>query len=205
MPRPVKAIAVVSALLELVATSGYLIGAGDNLRQLMLAFGAFWPGLLSGSPGLFPGQAVTMFATSPLLHGGLLHLFMNMVALLWLGPIIIDRAGQRAFWPIVGLSALGSGAMFAALSQTAAPMVGASGVLFGFIGVVAVWDLLDRIRYRAPLRPLIEQAAVFVALNVALMLLAGGAIAWQAHLGGLLAGLACGFLTWPGAPRYQLR
>ena len=201
MPTSVRVFALVSAALELVAIFGTLFLLGEGMRRVMLALGGFWPELLSGAPGIYPGQAITMFATSAVLHGGPLHLFMNMVGLMWLAPMITERIGERAFWPIAGLSALGAGLGFTILSESLLPMVGASGVIFGLLGVVAYWELRDRLRARTGLRLLAEQAAVFVALNLALMFLAGGSIAWQAHLGGFLAGLACGHVTWPDPRR----
>lgn len=204
MPPAIRAFVLTCAVLEVLALFGPVVFGGDGVRRLMLALGGFWPELLAGAPGVYPGQAIVMFATSAVLHGGPLHLFMNMVGLLWLGPMITERIGPRAFWPIAGLSALGSGMGFALLSQSPVPMVGASGVLFGLLGVVAVWEVLDRMRRRAALRPLMEQAGIFLALNVALMLLAGGSIAWQAHLGGFVAGLVCGWFTWPGRRRVRL-
>jgi membrane associated rhomboid family serine protease len=197
-PRVLKIFASLCVGFELLAIIGNLFVASDGVRRLFLVLGGFWPELLSGAPEIYPGQTVTMFATSALLHGGPLHLFMNMVGLLWLGPMVIDRLGARAFWPIAGLTALGAGLVFAALSQNGVPMIGASGILFGLVGVLVTWEVRDRLRLRTPLRALFEQAAVFVALNLALMLLAGGSIAWQAHLGGFLAGVLCGLFTWPG-------
>ncbi|MCC1493744.1 rhomboid family intramembrane serine protease [Cognatishimia sp. F0-27] len=194
-PMAIRHFVLVCVAFELLALAGMGFGFGDDIRRLMLALGGFWPDLLRGAMPIYPGQPIAMFATSAFLHGGLLHLFMNMVGLMWIGPIVTERLGERAFWPLAGLCALGSGFGFVMLSQSSMPMVGASGVLFGFLGIVAAWSFLDRLRRRESLRPLIEQALVFAALNIALALLSG-VIAWQAHLGGLLAGMLCGLLTW---------
>jgi membrane associated rhomboid family serine protease len=198
-PLPIKVFATTCGLLELLAFAGDLAGA--NVRSVLIGIGGFWPGLMQGAAPLYPGQPVLMFATSAVLHGGLLHLFMNMVALMWLGPMIIERLGERAFWPVAGLSALGSGAVYALLSNGGTPMVGASGILFGLIGVLAAWSYFDRRASGESLRPLLDQTVAFLTLNIALTLLSSGMIAWQAHLGGLLAGIACGWFTWSGRLR----
>lgn len=204
LPAPIKHFILICVGLEICALAGMLTGSGSAVRNLMLLVGGFWPGMLSGGPVLYPGQGITMFASSAFLHGGLTHLAMNMIGLVWLGPIIVNRLGVRAFWPVAGLSALGSGLCFALLSHSTTPMVGASGVIFGLLGVVAIWDLMDRIDRRASLRPLMQHALVFLALNVALTLLSQGVIAWQAHLGGLVAGGLCGYLTWTGRKSRRL-
>lgn len=203
-PTPVRTYVFVCALLELMALAGTVLGFGEAVRYIMIALGGFWPDLLRGAAPAYSVQPFAMFASCVFLHGGLLHLFMNMVGLMWLGPIVINRVGERAFWPIVGLCALGAGAAYAVLSASGVPMVGASGVLFGFIGVVGTWALLDRVKRRETLRPLIEQALVFTVLNIALALLSG-VIAWQAHVGGFAAGVVCGLLTWsrPAGPLWS--
>lgn len=201
LPAPVKNFVLICVALEVLALAGMLTGSGPTVRNLMLLVGGFWPGMLSGGPTLFTGQPITMFASSAFLHGGLTHLAMNMIGLVWLGPIVVSRLGVRAFWPIAGLTAIGAGLLFALLTNSHTPMVGASGVIFGLLGTVAVWDLLDRLNRRDSLRPLMEHALVFLGLNVALTLLSQGMIAWEAHLGGLIAGGLCGFITWHGQRR----
>ncbi|MEM6578352.1 MAG: rhomboid family intramembrane serine protease, partial [Pseudomonadota bacterium] len=180
LPSPIKHFILICVALEMCAMAGMLIGSGTALRNLMLLAGGFWPGMLMGGPTLYTGQGITMFASSAFLHGGLTHLAMNMIGLLWLGPIVVNRLGEKAFWPIAGLTAIGAGLGFAVLSPSLMPMVGASGVIFGLLGIVAIWELLDRLDRRDSLRPLIQHALVFLALNVALTLLSQGLIAWQA-------------------------
>ncbi|MEM1102053.1 MAG: rhomboid family intramembrane serine protease [Pseudomonadota bacterium] len=195
-PRPVKLFVIVCVLLELCALAGALAGFGSQVRNAMVGLGGFWPSVLKGASPLFAAQPVTMFATATFLHGGPMHLFMNMVGMLWLGPMVLDRVGTAAFWPVAGLSALGAGGVFVLLSDTSAPMVGASGVLFGFLGVVAAWQVLDAQARGESLGPLLPPTLAFLALNIALSLLSPASIAWQAHLGGFLGGALCGCLTW---------
>lgn len=195
-PRGVRALLIVCVVLEGLVLAAMAVGAGAGARNAALMLGGFWPDLLKGGTGLYPGQSLSMFVTSAVLHGSPLHLGMNMIALLWLGPRVHARAGSAGFWPIAGLSALGAGAVFAALADGGTPMVGASGVLFGLLGALASWEVLDRRRTGQAMRDLAEQAGVFFALNVALALLSPGTIAWTAHMGGFLAGVVCGALSW---------
>ena len=195
-PQPVKLFLFACVFFEIVALAGMLAGYGASMRGFLVAVGGFWPDLLKGATPAFAGQPVFMFGTTAFLHGGPLHLFMNMVGLLWLGPIIVDRVGKAAFWPIAGLSALGAGGLFAALASSGTPSVGASGVLFGFLGTVALWEILDRCARRDSLMPVVQNGLAFLAINVALTLASPGNIAWEAHVGGFLAGTLCGFITW---------
>ena len=138
-PQPVRLFLSVCAFLELVSLVCVFLGFGDSMRNFLIAMGGFWPDLLKGARPIYPGQAILMFATSAILHGGPLHFFMNMLGLMWLGPIIVNRLGSNAFWLIAGLSTLGAGGLYAALAGSGGiPAVGASGVLFGFLGTVAL-------------------------------------------------------------------
>ena len=197
-PQPVRIFLCICVFFELVVVLSMPFGAGDSMRRFLITMGGFWPDLLKGATPVFAGQPVTMFATSAVLHGGVLHLFMNMVGLVWLGPIIVNRLGTPAFWYIAALSALGAGGLFAALSAIGTPSVGASGVLFGFLGTVGTWEVLDKHARRESLKPLVQHGIALLAINVALTLSSAAVIAWEAHLGGFLAGVLCGVITGRG-------
>ena len=196
-PQPVRLFVSVCVFFELVSLVCLLLGLGDSMRNFLIATGGFWPDLLKGASPIYPGQPILMFATSAILHGGPLHFFMNMLALIWLGPIIVNRLGSHAFWLIAGLSTLGAGGLYTALSGPAGiPAVGASGVLFGFLGTVAIWQMLDQRTRGENLMPLLQHGIALLSINVALTLSNLSAIAWEAHLGGFLAGVLCGLRTW---------
>lgn len=196
LPLSVRQFIVICLVLEAVSLGGSALGMGEYLRNGLISVGGFWPGFLTGLQPHFAGQGVAMFGTSVVLHGNPAYLMMNMVGLVWLGPMVADRLGDRGFWPLAGLSAIGAGLCYALLSEYNAPMVGASGVIYGLLGAVAVWFLLDRRAQGENLASYAIDAAVLLGVNVMLTLPAQNQIAWQAHLGGFLAGAACGFLTW---------
>lgn len=196
LPLPMRVFVLTCLLVEFTALAGIFAGIGAGLRNLAVALGGFWPALLHGADGFYPGQALVMFATSTVIHGGPLHLGMNMLGLMWLGPMVVARLGARGFVPIAGLSALGAGGLYALLSQENIPMVGASGILFGFVGALGTWAVLDRRSIGASLRPLAGPALSFVGFNVALTLALPGTLAWEAHLGGALAGALAGWVAW---------
>ena len=195
LAKPIRQFILICVLVEFIALLGLFGGMGQGLRNLLVALGGFWPTLLAGFPGGYPGQSLIMFATSTVIHGGPLHLFMNMAGLAYFGSMVIERVGERAFWPVVGLSAIGAGGVFALLATSAAPMVGASGILFGMLGAVGIWAVMDRMAMGASLRPLMKPTFAFVGLNIALSLVVAN-VAWQAHLGGALGGAVAGLVAW---------
>jgi len=137
--------------------------------------------------------------TATLLHDGLTHLAFNGYALYVLGPQLERGVGSTAFAALYLAAGLAGGIAF--LVGAPAPVaVGASGAIFGLFGayLAAAWVNRDTPAGRAGL----TQLGVLLAINLALPLLIPR-IAWQAHLGGLLAGVAVG-LTWAaGAQRSE--
>lgn len=130
--------------------------------------------------------------TAPLLHGGLLHFFMNTTALLYLGK----RMEVFARWPhlptVFLFSALMGGEASARLID--APSVGASGGLMGWLGFLLIFETLhQRLVPRTARRRLL--AGVFLTALI-------GIIGYRfidnaAHLGGLIAGMTYAAIVFP--------
>jgi membrane associated rhomboid family serine protease len=162
-----------------------------DLRGLMISYGAFWDFLFP--PGavhqaLFPGQSYSMLLTHAFLHAGTIHVLMNAVIFIALGKTLAVYFGLRLVMLTMLLGALSSGVAFGLLESTAAPMVGASGVVFAFIGL---WLQASRSELKRLGRPGRSTASVMMSLiviHVLLHVFMGGQIAWQAHLGGFVAG-----------------
>ncbi|WP_210528793.1 rhomboid family intramembrane serine protease [Rubellimicrobium arenae] len=163
-------------------------------RALAYGNGAFWSGLLRDWRPNFPGQPATMFVTYSFLHAGPGHLIGNMIMLALLGKPLSDRLGGWRFAAIYGLSALGGGVAFGLLSSSAAPMVGASGAIFGLAGA----GLVHYWQEQRSLRGLAGAVVGLVALNALTWLMLGGQLAWETHLGGLVAGALATLALDPG-------
>ena len=134
-----------------------------------------------------------MFVSHAFLHGSLLHMAMNMTILLALGRFTADRYGPGAVLPVFLLGARSPAAPCSACSTSdRLPMVGASGAVFGFLGVWIAWDWRRHRAAGVSPRPVLRRVVVLVVLNVVLWFGLSGGLAWEAHLGGFLAGLACG-------------
>jgi membrane associated rhomboid family serine protease len=125
--------------------------------------------------------------TGPMLHGGILHLGMNLAALLVLGRFVEVHASRFRMAQVFLASVL-AGSLFTFL-LTPVPSVGASGGVMGLVGYLGVraWlrpeefpdDFLHRIRYA-------------IGATAVLGLLGFAFVDNWAHLGGLLGGAAMG-------------
>jgi len=147
------------------------------------------------------------FATDMFLHGGWLHIILNMWTLWLFGPAIEDRMGgprYLAFYLACGVLASVTHAVFNARAEV--PVLGASGAIAGVLGCYVRLFPLSRMIVVVPVLifPFFFEvpAVVFVGLWFVLQLVqgagelfmpsAGGGIAWWAHVGGFVAGLAFG-------------
>jgi len=167
------------------------------LRDVAMMYGAFWPRLLTDWSPVFQGQNISMFVTYAFLHGGFLHMLFNMLILLHLGRETVIRLGPKGFLlAFVITSAFGAGT-YALLATSAAPMLGASGAVFGLFGTTLYWDFQRRRHLGASLEPVWRTLIGLVVMNVVLFFLVDGMLAWQAHLGGFLAGLALARVVTP--------
>lgn len=128
--------------------------------------------------------------TAPLLHASFLHLYLNMLALLAIGPWCERRFGSVRFGVIIAASALGgSAALLLRPTDPSTPYVcvGFSGAVCGLLG--ALW-LASRLRPSSePLHP--RRLGFALLLNLALGLVPF--VSFAAHAGGMAAGLATAF------------
>lgn len=199
-----RGLAVIIALITICSLVELALWMGDlglvdlpRLRQRAYEYGGFWPGLLAGWQSNYPGQPYLMFLSYGFLHGGPVHLIVNMITLWSLGLGVIERVGGRGFVLLYGLSILGGALGYAALASNAQPMVGASGALFGLAGGLLAWAYIDRFTADQTLWPVLRLALFLVALNLAMWWALDGHLAWQTHLGGFIIGWIAAVLIDP--------
>ena len=161
-----------------------------RLRFLAYTYGGFWPGLLGDWRPNFSGQPALMFLSYSLLHAGFVHFLLNMLTLASLGPAVHKRGGAGRYAGIYVLSVLGGALAYGLLAPGVAPMVGASGGLFGLAGALIAWDTAERRALRLGLRPVLRVVVFLALMNLLLWWAMRGQLAWEAHLGGFLAGAA---------------
>ena len=129
--------------------------------------------------------------TVTLVHGGITHILFNMWALAVLGPQVERGVGRGPFLALyLGAAAMGSAFAFH-LGRPGDIGVGASGAIFGLFGIWLAWAIQRR--NSAYGRYVLNQLGFLLLINAALPFLIRN-ISWQAHLGGLLAGLFIGMI-----------
>lgn len=160
------------------------------LRRWAYENGAFWAGLLADWRPNYTAQPYVMFLSHGFLHGGLLHLGVNMVTLWSLARPVIMRQGTAGFALIYVTAMIGGGLGFGLVTPSTNPMVGASGALFGLAGALVIWNLIDRRAFGLDLWPVLQVCLILIAMNAGLWWAFDGLLAWAAHLGGFAAGAA---------------
>ncbi|MDO5701044.1 MAG: rhomboid family intramembrane serine protease [Bowdeniella nasicola] len=124
------------------------------------------------------------FLSAAFVHGSLLHLGLNMLALWIVGQGLEPVLGRWRFTALFLLSALGGSVMVLWLASPTSVSwitgtVGASGALFGMFGAVFVLNKKANADMRA--------ITILIVVNLAYGFLVAN-VAWQAHLGGLIVG-----------------
>lgn len=166
--------------MTLLAASGVVFVLGFLVPPVGAVLGFFG---VQDNQLILRGQWYRLF-TSAFLHAGTMHLLFNLWALYLFGPPLERRVGGLPFLALYLSSAVAGGTAFLIL-EPAGRAVGASGAIFGLFGAWLVASY--RSRHTVAGQAGFRQLLVLLAINLALPILVPG-IAWQAHLGGLVAG-----------------
>ena len=147
------------------------------------------------------------FLTSMFLHGGWIHIISNMWTLWIFGDNVEDRMGHLRFFIFYLLCGIVAGIIHVLVNpHSAVPTIGASGAIAGVLGAYFLLFPTSRIIVFFPLFlfwPIFYVMPAFLYLGIwfflqffsgTLSLLssasAAGGIAWWAHIGGFLSGIA---------------
>jgi membrane associated rhomboid family serine protease len=172
----VRTLRVHASILGLSVASIWAVFAVDTvLGGALLQYGVV-PRTVDGLRGI---------AFAPFLHANLAHLVANTASLLVLGWLVMLR-DARHFWVVGVLSMLGGGLVAWLFGAGNAVHIGASGVIFGFLGFLLFAGWYAR-----------SFGSIVISLGVAALwgglvfgVLPGDAgISWQEHLGGFLGGV----------------
>jgi membrane associated rhomboid family serine protease len=163
-----------------------LVYIGEIVSSTTLVNDGAMVGKFSPTIGVADGQWYRL-VTSAFLHEppgggfGIFHILFNMWALIVVGPALERLLGRARFLAVYLVSALGGSVLFYLIAAPTAVGLGASGAIFGLFGA---WFVLAR-RLRLDAR----QVVGLIVLNLVISFTVSG-IAWQAHIGGLIAGSA---------------
>ena len=180
------------------------VSLGERLQPFLALFGAVPVHPLSAEQSAGPGFPVSVNVLSSMfLHGGWLHVGGNMLYLWIFGNNIEDAMGHLRyllFYLVSGVVAVYSHAL--ANSASTMPMIGASGAVSGVLGAYLVLFPRARVLTLVPMGfflQVVRVPAIFVlGFWIMIQLLfglfnlgaPGGGVAWFAHVGGFLTGVA---------------
>jgi membrane associated rhomboid family serine protease len=134
-------------------------------------------------PRVITGLDGILFA--PLLHGSFAHLVANSVPLILMGTFVLADGGRRFLFS-TGLIAVVSGLGVWFFGPPDSLTVGASGVIFGYLGVLLMRGLVERSWWNIAVGVLIALLYGWQLIGVLPM---DERISWQAHLFGFIGGL----------------
>lgn len=228
MPAVVLSIIVVLVLIQ-VGREWLLT---DEQYNALLLYFAFIPERYTESYPGGVGAQIWTFLTYAFLHADFVHVGVNSIWFLPFGSAMARRFGTWRFLGFFAVTAIAGAALHLVTHfDEPLPMIGASaavsGVMAGSVrfvfqigGPIEKYRLRDEAAYRVPAAPLLvalrdPRIIIFLVAWFGLNLLFGigvpslpgieQSIAWQAHIGGFVAGLILFALFDPVPPHSQIK
>lgn len=187
------------ALWRELKVQGLILGGFVGLMWVVFFANWFFFGgrlnLLGIAPHRLVGLRGIIFA--PFLHGSLLHLISNTLPFLTLGWLVMWRE-TRDFWPVTFIIWIVSGLGTWLIGGPTSIHIGASGLVFGYLGYLIMRGYFDR-------------SLPAIAFSVMVIVLYGGmlwgilplsyGVSWQGHLFGLIGGGIAAYMLSPRSSR----
>ena len=172
----------VSAVLLLIGINLLLFIATMIHRDLILLLGLYSAGLIE--------RPWTM-VTNLFIHGGIGHILANMLTLYFFGTFLARLIGEKKFLIIYFLGGIAGNIFYILLGDPFTIAIGASGAVFALGGVLTVMTP----KLRVFVFPIPVPIPLWTAVIGGFFILSFFPhVAWQAHLGGLVAGLIVGLI-----------
>ena len=154
----------------------------NNQNDIFMTFGFVSDQFLSGK--------LWQPLTAMFLHGGIIHILCNMIALWGLGEIIEKQIGLKRYLILYFVSGIAGFAVLPTLFQTPhISGIGSSGAILGLLGAMAFYIPDSKLLvFFFPMK--VKTAAVGIAIISTVLLFVDNAtnISHAGHLGGLVAG-----------------
>ena len=211
LPAIILALAAVMVAIHVIRV--YFVSQDGNYTLLLLF--AFIPKAYAGMGAGFPYPYALLWTpvTYSFLHADWIHLSMNLLWMIAFGTPVARRLGAGRFLALSALcSVCGAGLHYVLFANDLVPVIGASAAVSGYMGAAARFAFNipaarygpGMFRHDGPALGLIESFSnrkflIFLGVWMVMNLIFGtGAVpiagenvqvAWQAHIGGFLAGL----------------
>jgi len=145
--------------------------------------------------GLIPIEFIRhpwTIVTSMFIHAGFGHILGNMITLYFFGTFLSQLVGRNKFLMLYFGGGILGNILYILLGEPLSIAIGASGAVYAVAGALVVMmpNLKVRLYFILPM-PLWVVVLVFFGIWSIPGFMPG--IAWQAHLGGLIAGLVAGY------------
>ncbi len=160
------------------------IKADTSLLDDLVLYGAWPPKPFEPTSGVAGGEWYR-FVSSMFAHEEYWHIGFNMLSLWWIGGPLEAALGRIRYLAVYLVSGLAGGALTYLLTSPTTASLGASGAIFGLFGATAV--LMRRLNY--DMRPVLA----LLVINLIITFNPAMSISWQAHIGGLVAGVVTGY------------
>ena len=201
-------------ILQVVITGQFLEFNNQRAAIMFLEWGAV-PTCITGSQMMesirFPCPDIQYapLISSIFMHGGILHLGGNMLFLWIFGDNIELKFGRAKFLGIYLAWGIGAGLAHVAIDPASSiPAVGASGAISGVLGAYLAifprvkittiiiagfffWRLHIEARWFLPFWLIFQNILPFFVMGFGV---AGGGVAYMAHIGGFALGFATGYI-----------
>ena len=118
------------------------------------------------------------------------HILANMFTLYFFGSFLLRQIGDRRFFTVYFAGGILGNIFFLIFGPQFSVVIGASGAIFAVAGTLAVLSP----NLKVFIIPIPVPISLWIAVAFSFLILSFmPGIAWQAHLGGLVSGLAAGY------------
>jgi len=149
-------------------------------------------GGLDSFAGIRPRDVASLagIVLAPLVHDGWEHLLANSTPLILLGTFVL-ASGARRFWPATLVIAIISGLGVWLLTPRNYLVVGASGIIFGWLGFLLMRGIVERSLFNVGVAVVV---GLLYGWQLVTVIPAAGRVSWQGHLFGFVGGLLAAVL-----------
>ena len=171
-----------SPLIRNIIIMNVVVFLATNLAPAVEGYVMLWP----AASGNFRAYQLFSYMFA---HGGLMHIFFNMLALASFGPILESYWGEKKFLIFYLATGMGAGVIYMLIDfwvGGGGPMLGASGAIYGILMAFGMVFPNLEIMLLFPPIPLKAKYMVFVMGFMTWALDRSGTVAHSAHFGGAL-------------------